>query len=52
MDDCTCILDGLCWYHQCECWDGRNPDCYYHNELERVGAESSMEYGDRTIRAG
>jgi hypothetical protein len=52
MDDCTCNTDGICWYHQCSCAPARDPDCHYHNELERVGADGAMEYGDKTIRAG
>jgi hypothetical protein len=50
MEECTCIVDGLCWYHQCDCLGYRNPDCHYHNELERVGATSSYDYAQR-IRA-
>jgi hypothetical protein len=52
MEDCTCNLDGLCWYHQCSCtgWPP-DPDCWYHNELRGVDVGSSMEYGDKTIRA-
>jgi len=45
--ECTCIIDGICWYHQCECSSGRNPDCPYHNELERVGADGSYDYAEK-----